>query len=300
MKRSSTMPAKANVDEQEKAATVIQSRVRQNKAKQVATEKKKTSTKAPDPLSTSALYNVLAVDKGAKFARLVTPAAIRRLYEATLMDGFTDDALAFFSAGNVWVRLHGKEVEEMAAGFARVANDRLGREELEAFMEKLAEALGIDVGLLVRVFRQTEEDQQPGGEELVRKFFAARQKNYMYGSTFRASDWVVVCRACGWLSPGGCNQGDAGQIFQLVFKMENKEKKEADSAKGPADAKAIWKDSSFAALVEGISRRLQVPPLQVIRDLWRVAKTYEDKLKDVIYVNAVMAVTSQPGTAGAA
>jgi hypothetical protein len=261
--------------EEEIAATKIQSRLRQNKAKQVAAEKKKNSNPASanDPLSPSVLFDILAVDTATRFARLVTPLVLKRLYEGTQIDGLTDEFLQFFSAGSVIARLPAEEVEQMAAGFARVKNDRLGREEFEAFMEKLAEALGIDVAMLVRAFRQTEEGRHPGGEELVKKFFAARRKNYKYGSTFKNSDWMVICRTCEWLSVStGCNQGDAGQVFSLVYREGEKATKDK---KGP-DANTIWRNSSFAALVEGMARRLGRPPLQVICDLWRAAKLYED------------------------
>ena len=54
--------------------------------------------------------------------------------------------------------------------------------------------------MLVRAFRQAEEGAVPHCDELVKKFFAIRQKKYERGAVFNRSDWTVVCRKCNWLN----------------------------------------------------------------------------------------------------
>jgi hypothetical protein len=261
-----------NDKRRKKAATRIQAFARQNKARalvrRLAEYRRSVGRVASkDPLSPAALYDVLATDKATGCAGPVTPQGLTRLYEATRLAGLTDGLLESLSSGAVTQRVPADQVEEMAAGFAQVDSDlRLGREEFEAFMEKLAEALGIDVAMLVRAFRQTGEGKHPGGEELVKKFFTVREKKYNYGSTFSMGDWAAVCRACNWAS------SDPAQVFRSVLKTQGKPEKASKES-------TIWRASAFAGLVDGMARSKAVPPLDIIYDLWRVAKPFEERLK---------------------
>jgi hypothetical protein len=136
-------------------------------------------------------------------------------------------------------------------------------------MDKLATALGIEVAMLVRAFRQTEEGKHPGGEDLVKKLFFVRKKTYKYGSVFTGSDWTVICRTCNWIqASGGFQQADAEMTFRLACKQEkaSKDKKEA----------SIWKPSSYGLLFDEMARRKGTPALEAIGDLWRVVWKMEE------------------------
>jgi guanylate kinase len=256
--------------QQEKAATKIQSKVRQKKAKQVAAEKKAEKDTKPEKeslLSPAALYDILAVDKETRYAVHVTPQRLKKLYENTRLDGLTDEFVQLMSAGQVTGRLPPEEVEEMATSMASDANGKLGRETLSGFMAKLSDALGIDVTMLVRAFRQTEEGHHPGAEDLIQKLFILRKKTYKYGSTFTGSDWTVVCRALKWISVGGFQQADAELAFKTACKVEKQKKDQKEAT--------IWKEASYGILMDETARRRGKPALEAVGEIWRIAMTYD-------------------------
>ena len=84
-------------------------------------------------------------------------------------------------------------------------------------MEKVADELHTEPSMIVRAFRQSEEGKVPDSNDLVKKLFAIRQKQYKYGAVFNRSDWTVVCRNCDWLNAKTFTQGDAEMVLSYVF-----------------------------------------------------------------------------------
>ena len=136
-------------------------------------------------------------------------------------------------------------------------------------MEKVADELHTEPSMIVRAFRQTEEGTVPESNDLVKKLFAIRQKQYKYGAVFNRSDWTVVCRNCDWLNAKTFTQGDAEMVFSQQCRSEKLEK----GALGGGGNQTIWKESHFASLIQLLAKRKGIKPLQAIGDIWKFAAT---------------------------
>jgi hypothetical protein len=261
---------------EDKAATKIQSKARAKHAKKEVADKKKAKEAKPeepkvDPLSPAALYGVLSKDpKG--FVVHVTPKRLAGLYQDTQAAGLTNEFLNQMSGGKVTERPPKTAIEQMAVNLARAGN-KLGHQEFNSFMSQLSEELSTEPDMIVRAFRQTEEGSVPQSDDLVKKLFIIRQKQYKYGATFNRSDWTVVCRNCDWLNAMGFTQGDAEMVFSQQCKAEKLDK----GGLGGGGNQTIWKDSSFAGLIQLLAARKGIKPLKAIGDIWKTAKKLSEE-----------------------
>jgi len=99
------------------------------------------------------------------------------------------------------------------------------------------------------------------------------RKEHKHGSKFSSSDWAVACRNCNWIDGKTFTQGDAEMIFQQQSKKDRKPNKSKDGKEshGKGD-NTIWKDSSFAEMLQQVAKRKGVKQLGVIDDVWNAEK----------------------------
>jgi hypothetical protein len=199
----------------------------------------------------------------------VTPKRLAGIYQDTQAAGLTNEFLEQMSDGKVTQRPAKTAIQQMAEDLAREGN-KLGHKEFDSFMTSLSTELCTEPDMIVRAFRQTEEGTVPHSDDLVKKLFIIRQKQYKYGATFNRSDWTVVCRNCDWLNAKNFTQGDAEMVFSQQCKAEKLDK----GGLGGGGNQTIWKDSSFAGLIQLFSARKGIKPLQAIGDIWKTAAKY--------------------------
>merc|ERR1712093_378379 len=116
-------------------------------------------------------------------------------------------------------------------------------------------------------------------------------KEHKHGSKFSSSDWAVACRNCNWIDGKTFTQGDAEMIFQQQCKQDKKPNKSKDGKGGGShgkDASTLWKDSSFAEMLQQVAKRKGAKQLGVIDDVWTAEKKVaeiveaEEKKKEIL------------------
>jgi hypothetical protein len=144
-----------------------------------------------------------------------------------------------------------------------------------SWCEQLVELTGIEMTMLVMALRVSEECKLTPSEEVTDKIFTTVRKEHKHGSKFSSSDWAVACRNCNWIDGKTFTQGDAEMVFQQQCKQDKKPNKSKDGHGGEANGKGnntLWKDSSFAEMLDKVAKRKGVKQLAMIDDVWNAEK----------------------------
>lgn len=95
----------------------------------------------------------------------------------------------------------------------------------------------------------------------------------------------------------GLHPSDAEMVFQQQCKKDKKPDKSGTGGAAKGKDGGLWKDSSFAELLDATSRRMGAKPLSVIDDVWNTAKRVGAVMEDERIRRELMSAGPRPGSA---